>query len=264
MNMGRAFVIITFVILILWALNYLATMRTRRRRELAQLRFSADERAEIADHFSTYAELPEEVQDQLDGLIHVFINEKSFEACGGLEDVTPVMQRVIAAQACLLIVNRPHSMYAELRSILIYPSAFGHEGEVYLGQSWDSGTVVLAWDNVVSGGRNQFDGHNVAFHEFAHQLDQASGSANGQPVLETRGCYHEWTKVFRSTFDSFLGRLEEHKRTVFDEYGAENPAEFFAVATETFFEKPKQLHKKYPELYNVLRAYYNLDPIGWN
>ena len=207
---------------------------------------------------------PDKIRDDLDGLIHLFVEEKAFEPCGGLSEVTPHMRRVIAAQACLLVVNRPHDFFRELRMVLVYPDAFGFdEGGVRLGESWSSGTVILSWEAVVSGGRNDHDGHDVTFHEFAHQLDQANSVANGLPFLESRSAYRVWSKEFSSAFEQFCQRVEKHQKTVIDAYGATNPAEFFAVSTETFFEKPRALSKRYPELYHVLKDYYGMDPLEW-
>ena len=200
--------------------------------------------------------------------MHVFLSEKSFEACGGLERVTGHMQRVIAAQACLLLVNRKHDYYRSLRSILLYPSAYKARGEhgdhdVRLGESWSSGSVVLAWDSVVAGGRNEEDGHHVTLHEFAHQLDQVDGAADGVPELSSNGSYREWSQVFSNAYERFTRKVDHGKRTVIDEYGATNPAEFFAVATETFYEKPEQLREHYPRVYQQLMEYYQVDPLEW-
>ena len=174
------------------------------------------------------------------------------------------MRRVIAAQACLLIVNRPDDFYRDLRTILVYPNAFGFdENGVRLGESWSTGSVILSWASVESGGKNDEDGHDVSLHEFSHQLDQVNTAGPGLPFLDNRAAYGTWSHVFRSAFEVFCKKVEKGKPTVMDKYGATNPAEFFAVATETFFEKPKQLEEKYPELYEVLRDYYKLDPLKW-
>ncbi|NWK57375.1 zinc-dependent peptidase [Verrucomicrobiaceae bacterium N1E253] len=245
-----------------------AALRRSRRRAWMAMRLDEDARRQVAEDFPLFARLPDMVRDELEGLMHVFMEEKNFEACGGLEEVSGHMQRVIAAQACLLLVNRKHDFYRNLRSILLYPSAYKARGEhgdedVRLGESWHSGSVVLAWDSVVSGGRNEEDGHHVTLHEFAHQLDQVDGAADGVPELSTVGCYREWASVFSSAFERFQTKLEKGKRTVIDPYGATNPAEFFAVLTETFYEKPRQLKEHYPKVYDQLRRYYRVDPLEW-
>ncbi|BDS05116.1 hypothetical protein NT6N_01560 [Oceaniferula spumae] len=234
-----------------------------------RMRLDKSQRRELSEDFPTFARLPESLRDELEGLMHVFLDEKSFEACGGMEEVSEHMRRVIAAEACLLLVNRKHDYYRKLRSILLYPSAYKarneHGGDdVRLGESWSSGSVVLAWDSVVAGGRNEEDGSNVTLHEFAHQLDQDDGAADGVPELSGgAGSYREWAQVFSKAFEKFQRKLEKGKRTVIDPYGATNPAEFFAVATETFYEKPDQLRESYPDVYEQLRHYYNVDPMEW-
>jgi len=265
--MGGLLLFSAFLVLgAFWLL--LKLFHKKRRDELLKLRFTESERAELIKDFPLYARLPEEIQDELDGLCHVFIAEKNFEACGGLPEVTDHMKRVIAAQACLLLLNRKHDLYRKLRSVLLYPSAYTVKNErggedVRLGESWSSGSVILAWDSVVSGGRDEKDGHLVTLHEFAHQLDQEDGAADGVPELASSGCYREWASAFHSAFAKFQRKVDRGKRTVIDPYGATNPAEFFAVLTETFYEKPHQLKKHYPEVYEQLREYYRVDPLEW-
>ncbi len=268
----------TFIKILLYALLFLIPMlvimklkhsRTLRRRELAKLRLTEKQREELATDFPLYLSLPQELQQELEGLIHVFISEKAFEPCGGLEEVTPHMQNVVAAQACFLLLRRPHDLYSKLRTIRLYPEAyiatdeFGAES-VRLGESWTTGSVVLSWASVISGGRNSDDGHNVTIHEFSHQLDQADGAGNGVPPLESRGCYQEWSRIMKPEFDRLVKRSQKNKRSVMDDYGAENPAEFFAVATETFYEKPQKFHRDHPGLYDLLKKYYGVDPVTWS
>lgn len=257
-------VAVIFLCSILWG-----AWKKSRRNHLLSMRLTEQERNELGKDFPTFSRLPINLRDELEGLIHVFLDEKSFEACGGIDEVTGHMRRVVAAEACLLLLNRKHDYYRKLRSILIYPTAYkASSGDgsdsVRLGESWSSGSVVLAWDSVVSGGRNEEDGSNVAIHEFAHQLDQVDGAGDGVPELPNgKGSYREWAHVFSKAFEKFQTRLEKRGKTVIDPYGATNPAEFFAVATETFYEKPKQLKEKYPEVYEQLQSYYNVDPMEW-
>ncbi|MFK7911841.1 MAG: zinc-dependent peptidase [Akkermansiaceae bacterium] len=245
-----------------------ATLTHKRRKELLKLRLAEPQRIALTKDFPLFERLPDDVRDELEGIMHVFIDEKSFEPCGDFESVSEHMQLVIAAQACLLLVNRKHDYYRALRSILLYPTAYKARNEhgehdVRLGESWGSGSVVLAWDSVVAGGVNEEDGHHVTLHEFAHQLDQVDGSADGVPELTGSGSYREWSSVFSKAYDKFTRKVDRGKRTVIDDYGATNPAEFFAVATETFYEKPKQLSKHYPEVYKQLKDYYKVDPLEW-
>lgn len=264
--------LLLFVLLVLGSatliIRKLDKNRAARRNALLKQRLTANQREELGKDFILYTKLPDALRDDLDGLIHVFIAEKSFEACGGLEEVSQHMQRVIAAQACLLLLRTPHQYYANLRSILLYPDAYrapGHNGseDVRLGESWSSGSVILTWASVLAGGRNAKDGHDVSLHEFSHQLDQDNGAGDGVPELRSASCYKAWSDAFKPAFDSLQKRAQAGKRTVIDDYGAENPAEFFAVSTETFYEKPAQLKKHYPELYAQLSSYYGVDPLSW-
>src|SRR5262249_55068973 len=135
-----------------------------------------------------------------------------------------------------------------------------------LGESWSTGSVVLAWSSILEGATDFEDGQNVVLHEFAHQLDQENGVADGLPVLkgegflETRGRYLAWARVLGAEYERLREASRTGKPTVLDEYRASHPAEFFAVATECFFEKPRQLKQKHPELYDELKQFYQQDP----
>lgn len=267
----------TFIKILLYSLLFIIPMlmirrikhnRNIRRNEIAKQRLNNKQRAQLTEDFPLYSRLPHHLQQELEGLIHIFIAEKAFDPCGGLEEVTPHMQRVIAAQACILLLRKPHNLYSKLRTIRLYPDtyiAIGENGEesIRLGESWSTGSIVLSWASVVSGGRNSEDGHNVTIHEFSHQLDQADGAGDGVPTLQTRGCYREWATIMRPEFETLIKRSAANKRTVIDSYGAANPAEFFSVATETFYEKPEQLQKKHAKLYDILVKYYGVKPHQW-
>lgn len=267
--MTAIYIIISVVALLLIGyMAHTAIIRSRRAKWM-RMRLSDEARQAITGDFRIFKKLPHDLRDELEGLMHVFLYEKSFEACGGMKEVTKHMQYVIAAQACLLLVNRKHDFYRKLRSIILYPTAYKVRNEhgqqhIRLGESWQSGSVVLAWESVVAGGKNQNDGSHVALHEFAHQLDQADGAADGVPELIHTGSYRNWSAAFSNAFSRFKRKLEKGRRTVIDPYGATNPAEFFAVATETFYEKPKQLNEHYPEVYEELREYYRVDPLKWD
>jgi Mlc titration factor MtfA (ptsG expression regulator) len=210
--------------------------------------------------------------ERLEKLIQAFIVDIPFEGCGGLR-IDDEMRVTIAGQACLLVLESDRPTFPILRSILVYPSAykapergpsgaFEGEAKARLGESWGEGYVVLAWDAVLHGAVDMSDGQNVVLHEFAHQIDQEDGVADGVPILDHPQRYGNWTKVLDRDFEAFEERLSRRKKTVLDPYGATNKAEFFAVATETFFEKPRALKKRYPELYEMLRELYGLDPVA--
>ncbi|WP_372796249.1 zinc-dependent peptidase [Pontiella sp.] len=199
---------------------------------------------------------------QLAGLMQVFLAEKKFEGCGGLE-VTEEMKVTVAAQACMLLLGRNAQVYPRLKTVLLYPHTYTDGEAARLGESWNTGAVVLSWDSVKGGARNFKDGHNVTFHEFAHQLDQEDGVADGVPILGENNAYQTWARVFRHEFEHLVEETDRGHKDVMDAYGATNPAEFFAVVTETFFEKPRQLKNKHPELFERLRNYYKVDPEEW-
>tara|TARA_R110002110_G_scaffold413729_1_gene641575 strand:+ start:57199 stop:58008 length:810 start_codon:yes stop_codon:yes gene_type:complete len=251
---------------------YISRWRAQRLRNKA---FPESWRAILSQRMAVYPALSEQEQQRLHQLIKTFLDDKRFYGCAGLQ-ITDEMRLVIAAEACLLLLNNDLAVYPKLSSVLVYPSAFQvqrdqqqADGTVamgehnLLGESWGNGRVILSWDDVVHGVADFTDGHNVVLHEFAHQLDAQSGSTNGAPPLR-RNSYKSWAVVFSDNFESLQNLSMRQQQTVMDEYGATNPAEFFAVATETFFEKPHQLHAQRPQLYEELSKYYQLDPRRWH
>jgi|UniRef100_A0A7V6A664 Mlc titration factor MtfA (ptsG expression regulator) len=261
-----AFVIGTLYVV--WQLR-----REARRKNLRTLPIKPEWINILEKNVKIYRRLPASLKEELHGHIQVFLQEKNFEGCGGLE-LTDEIKVTIAAQACLLLLNRKTNYYPGLSSIVIYPSTYivknDHleEGvvipaEMRLGESWRTGVVVLAWDEVLSGALNPTDGANVVFHEFAHQLDQENGEADGTPLLENRSQYLEWGRVLSKEFTLLQKKSLKHVRTVMNYYGATDPSEFFAVATETFFEKSREMKAAHPELYEELKSYYKVDPLTW-
>jgi Mlc titration factor MtfA (ptsG expression regulator) len=134
------------------------------------------------------------------------------------------------------------------------------EVDVRLGESWHRGSVVLSWDDVQKGAADVHDGHNVVFHEFAHQLDISGGRGDNSQVVRSRSKYIAWARVLGRDYERLRRDVSTNKRTLLDRYGATNPAEFFAVATEAFFERPRELRKLHPELYGELKDFYHQDP----
>jgi hypothetical protein len=248
-------------------------LRRRKRRLLLSTPFPPAWDAILHKNLPPYGKLPPDLRRQLQDATRIFIAEKSFEGCGGLT-LTDEIKVTIAAQACMLLLNREVEYYPDLYSILVYPNTYvagtlptitGHleEASTRLGESWHSGAVVLAWDSVKHGAANFSDGHNVTMHEFAHQLDQHYGAADGAPLLADRSAYSAWARVFSNEYELLREKSAEGRESVMDAYGATDPAEFFAVATETFFEKPTQLKKKHPELYEELYGFYRVNPVEW-
>ena len=259
----------------IWAAYFLIIrMRRQARRRLILEQPFPDEWVEILkQNLPPYTRLSADLRQELHQDIKIFLSEKSFEGCGGLT-ITDEIRVTIAAQACMLLFNRKDDCYPKLYSVLVYPSTYiaGGKGlfsnksepkSVRLGESWGHGVVVLSWDSVKQGAFNFNDGHNVTMHEFAHQLDQEDGVADGAPILESRSSYASWASVLSHEFENLKRDKKRWRKTVMNKYGASNPAEFFAVASESFFEKPRQLKKKHPELYEELKFYFHTDPYSW-
>ncbi|UCG59495.1 MAG: zinc-dependent peptidase [Phycisphaerales bacterium] len=258
-------------------LTFFIGKRIRRRAKRKRLLAAPfpDEWRQIAEkNVPLYGRLPDSLKEQLHGLVHVFMAEKNFEGCGGLE-ITDEIRVTIAVQASMLLLNRRTNHFPKLHTILVYPHTYvaravSSDGvvtidgqSIRLGESWQNGPVVLAWDSVTGGTSNVTDARNVVLHEFAHQLDQEDGVADGAPTLERRSSYAAWARVLSKEYEALQRKNRKHRRAVMSKYGSTNPAEFFAVATETFFEKPKQMKRKHPELYDELRNYFKLDPVEW-
>ncbi len=270
----KLFLFILFVALGVWTGFALKRMvRNRKRRRLLAAPFPPAWDAVLRSNLPPYGKFTPDMRQQLQDAVRIFIGEKSFEGCGGLT-LTDEIKVTIAAQACMLLLNRKAACYPKLYSILVYPSTYvagtrhtlggqPQDVSVRLGESWHSGAVVLAWDSVKQGAANFHDGHNVTMHEFAHQLDQDDGAADGAPLLESRSAYSAWGRVFSKEFQRLRKKTGHGSKSLIDEYGATNPAEFFAVATETFFEQPVQLKNRHPELFDELLGFYRVNPIDW-
>jgi MtfA peptidase len=247
--------------------------RAEKREALRATPLEPERVAVIARMFPYFSKLSEADQHELLGHVQVFLAEKSFEGCGGLE-LTDDIKLTIAAQACVLLLHRDTDYYPKLDAILVYPHAYiaGHTArdgalvvdrdDVRLGESHQRGLVVLSWDAVRGGAAAANDGHNVVFHEFAHQLDQEDGVADGAPLLPRRSSYAPWAKILGAELEALKDDAREDRRTVIDKYGAKNPSEFFAVITEAFFEKPRALATRHPALYDELVEFYEQDPLA--
>jgi Mlc titration factor MtfA (ptsG expression regulator) len=251
-------------------------LKRRRRERLRATPFPREWRRFIEQNVPMFSRLSKADREELLGHIQVFIAEKHFEGCGGLE-LTDEMRVTIAAQACMLLLHRDSDYYPRVTSILVYPSTYvaqedrnigggiWEEGdEVRLGHTHERmGVIVLAWDAALHGSRIWDDGPNVVLHEFAHQLDFENASTDGTPLLDSRQQYVSWARVLGAEYDE-LRRIDETGGASFlDTYGATNPAEFFAVVTEMFFERPVELRERHPELYDELKRFYRQDPAAF-
>jgi Mlc titration factor MtfA (ptsG expression regulator) len=247
--------------------------RKRKRERLKAKPFPDTWKSILERNVAVYRRLPAEDQRELQQHIQVFLDEKHFEGAGGLE-LTDEIRITIAAQACLLLLHRDTDYYPELTTIVVYPSGYTAHEERYIGGGvWEEGpedrlghtahslrALVLAWDAARHGAMDPSDGNNVVLHEFAHQLDFENQSSDGTPALETHAEYLSWARVMSQEFR----RLREGDSYVLDYYGAKNPTEFFAVATEAFFERPRALRLLHPDLYRALQKFFRQDPVTFS
>jgi MtfA peptidase len=248
-------------------------LKGRRRRRLLEQPVPAAWRAIVERNLPIFRRLPRADQAELLSHVQVFLDEKIFEGCGGLE-LTDEIRVTIAAQACLLLLHRETDYYPTLTTILVYPTGYAVEMEQPIAPGiWEEGdehrlghtgrqlsALVLAWDSAKHGAADPADGENLVLHEFAHQLDFENAADDGTPALETRAEYLAWARVMGAEFEALRAAEEADEPTVLDTYGGENPSEFFAVATEAFFERPRALEAKHPELYAALQQFFRQDP----
>jgi hypothetical protein len=244
----------------------------RRHRQLRQQPFPRAWTRILRRRVPLLQQLPEPLRRRLLGLIQVFIADKPFIGCAGL-DVDDEMRVTIAAQACLLLLGQAgEACYPRLRQVLVYPEPFivprrqllpggvvSEQPQALAGESWAQGQVILAWSEVLAGAADPADGRNVVLHEFAHQIDQDGGDADGRPWQRDEASRQRWAAVM----DEGLARLREAPSDALDAYGGTDPAEYFAVATEAFFERPQALREAAPQLYAELAQLYRLDPAAW-
>lgn len=228
----------------------------------------------LEENVAAYELLDEDEQKRLRDLVQVFIAEKHWEGCGGLE-LDDEIRVTVAGAGCLLLLGRDHDLFSEVESILVYPSAVmlpdqarSHfdgsarvvdEDKPVLGLAVKGGAVVLAWDSALRGARDPRDGHNVVIHELAHKIDFIDGSADGTPMFETSRERRAWASAFAPAYLAHKERAERGKKSFLDDYAITNEAEYFAVATEAFFEKPRALKRTLPEVYDQLASFYNVD-----
>ncbi|MGE5162082.1 MAG: zinc-dependent peptidase, partial [Betaproteobacteria bacterium] len=250
--MGLLILAAIFVAVLGWTLRD-ALFTGWRRARLRARPFPREWREYLRRRVPYVRALPADLQLQLKKHIQVFLAEKPFTGCDGLE-VTDEMRVTIAAQACLLLLNRRTDYFPNATEILLYPGKFIVDREVpdgiglarrdrsvLAGESWSSGQVILSWDDAVEGAERVDDGFNVVIHEFAHQLDQENGATNGAPFMRSRARRERWAEVLGREFAALQSRLAGGQPSLIDAYGATNPGEFFAVVSELFFERPREL-----------------------
>lgn len=248
--------------------------RSYRRKRIRRRQFPADWEATLKHNFLHYRLLPEEDLAELRGHILVFVEEKKF--FGGQNfQVTEEMKITVAAYACLLLLHRETDYFPRMRTVVIYPSEYMApyrevdpigvvvEGfQIRSGEAWQRGPVVLSWEAVLRDSQRARGCRHVVIHEFAHQLDYESGGAEGTPAIRGRISQEEWTRLMQAEYRRLRRETLLGRPTLLDRYGITSPAEFFAVAVETFFMCPQRLNLRHPELYGILRSFFRQDPVS--
>lgn len=249
--------------------------RGLRRARIRRQPFAPHWRETLRRRMPAFAQLPADVQMRLKKQAQVLMAETPFIGCAGLQ-VTDEMRVLVCVQAALLRLRPGHGHFDKLRQVLIYPGAFAvqrssadaaglvrEERHALVGESWQQGQVILSWADVLQGAAHPGDGRNVVLHEFAHQLDQANGVANGAPWLPGTQRRAAWAQVMAAEFQALQQHLASAEPGLIEVYAATNPAEFFAVLSELYFEKPLELAQQRPALYAQLRGFYGVDPLAW-
>ncbi|WGL17498.1 zinc-dependent peptidase [Microbulbifer bruguierae] len=293
----KTFLAIVLLAILVWVLPLL--WQRWRRRYLRSRKLTAQQQAILSERLALFPYLPAKRQQELQENISLFLRDKEFVGCNGL-GITEEIRVVIAAHACLLLLQRENNCYPNLHTVLVYPDAYLAEETHYQGQvqsthlsarageSHYRGPVVISWEDLQRGLAQPQLGHNVAIHEFAHKLDEEDGYVDGRPPFETSSEGKTWAPVMREAFAKLRQRLHaEYSDTakpdavpsdadqsdtdqsmgqdksqlwVLDSYGAQSPAEFFAVATEAFFIVPGRMEAAHPELYREMQNYFRTDP----
>ncbi|WP_105168915.1 M90 family metallopeptidase [Pseudoalteromonas sp. T1lg23B] len=244
-------------------------------RKYKEITLSQPDRQVLLQYMPIYRAMTDADRAALEKHIVWFLGEKRILGRDGLR-VNRAMELIVAADACLLVLNQSWPLYPNVKEVLLYPSSYyvpqtsrdaaglvNYHTSVRQGESWPGGTLVLSWHDVLEGNRLPGDGHNLVFHEFAHQLDQQTGQTNGTPLLASKQDYADWARVFNRAYSNLKSHVAYQMPHVMHSYGATNEAEFFAVLTETFIEKPTQLRSYDPELYRLLIRYFKFDPQQW-
>jgi Mlc titration factor MtfA (ptsG expression regulator) len=247
----------------------------RRRRERVLREAHIDEAAwnRELEHYSFTRVLDAAERERLKQLVILFLAEKPIHGAGSLR-IDNGARLAIAIQACILILNLDLDWYKSWTEVIVYPGGFvaRHEEvdeagvvhtveEAMSGESWEHGTVILSWADAQQAGQAEDGkGYNVVIHEFAHQIDMLNGDANGFPPLHSDMNREQWAKAFSAAYEHFCKRVDDWEETAIDEYAAENPAEFFAVISEAFFETPLAVRGEYPQVYEQLALFYRQDP----
>jgi MtfA peptidase len=248
--------------------------KSRRRRKLLAEPFPARWSGCLENDVFFHAFLSADERARLEGLMKVFIPEKEWIGCQGVE-VTDRMKAVIAAHACLLILNLDADYFGSVNTVLVYPDTYqredrdhGPEGVVtedapFLGEAWHRGPIILSWEDALAAAHDETGEQNVVLHEFAHALDALNGAVDGAPPFPSRADAARYAQVVDREYKDLVARTDRGEQTFLDPYGASDVSEFFAVAVEAFFMEGRRFRRKHAELYGVLKDYFKLDPAEW-
>lgn len=243
--------------------------RWRRRRILARAGDGPPGWAQVAAGFGFVQVLDEDERERLRQAVVIFLHDKDFSGVAGAQP-RPDTALGIATQACILVLNLDLAYFGAFREILLYPDAFLPRREVLdehgvlheveearIGEAWGRGPVLLSLADLEPGPASR---HNLVIHEFAHQMDMLNGAANGFPPLHGGMRRDDWTAAFSAAYEDLCERVAADAWAALDDYASFSPAEFFAVASEVFFEDPPRLLTHYPAVYAQLRLFYRQDP----
>ncbi|CAN5439118.1 zinc-dependent peptidase [soil metagenome] len=245
------------------------THRHKARRERLEAGFLPEWRELLAARSRTWDQLTDDERARLEELALGLMVDIQWEAANGFE-ITDEIQVTIAADAALIILGLPDDSFRDVHTVLVHPTTLVRHGEhsqvqclvsdgpmPILGQADFNGPVVIIWDAVKDEARHPGSGHHVVFHEFAHKLDMLDGAIDGTPPMDSVEQSQRWIQVCTDVYEQVVeGRAGQVLRS----YAGVNPAEFFAVATEAFFDAPRELRHEHPDLYEVLSGYYHQDP----
>jgi len=250
-------------------------LKNRRRRNILAEPFPDGWLEILHDQVGHYELLVETDQKKVRDAVQIMLAEKDWDGCRGLE-LTDEMRVTIAALAAILIVRFDDFYFDNVVTILVYPNEFVvkeeraliggatvEEESDRLGEAHYRGPVILSWAEIRENAIAPGYGQNLVFHEFAHQLDMLNGAFDGTPNLPTDELAQRWAQIMDKAFRQLQDAERRWRETLLDPYGASDPAEFFAVATECFFDAPRAMQREYPALYQLFRDYYRQDPAGW-
>jgi Mlc titration factor MtfA (ptsG expression regulator) len=248
--------------------------RNRRRRKLLADPFPVRWEGFLRQNVGHFARLPAVEQARLRDITRILVAEKDWKGRGGLF-ITEEMKVTIAAQAGLLLLGADHNYYARVSSVVVFPGEIRTpvaeddweddelSDTVLSGQAWRRGPVILSWEVLLPEGRDPDAGYNVVIHEFAHQLDYLDNIVNGVPPLDDPAQAARWRYVMTVAYEDHRRAVQKGEETFFSEQAADTPTEFFADATEAFYCQPANLHAENPDVYELLRGYYRVDPATW-